>query len=159
MYVQDNTPLAEARYRARFWFDPNGIAMAANNSHDIFIGNSGASTGVLRVEFRYDGANYQLRAALRNNASTWTNSEWVTISDTPHSIEVDWRAATSTSTSNGSLTLWIDGTQRGSISGIANDTRRIENVRLGPVSGIDPSTRGVYYLDTFVSRRSTYIGP
>ena len=31
--------------------------------------------------------------------------------------------------------------------------------RLGPSSGIDSGTRGTYFIDTFESRRSTYIGP
>ena len=56
-------------------------------------------------------------------------------------------------------TLWIDGVQSGSLSGVDNDTRRIDHVALGAVSGIDAGTLGTYYLDAFESRRQTYIGP
>jgi hypothetical protein len=40
-----------------------------------------------------------------------------------------------------------------------NDTRRIDRVRLGALTGIDTGTRGTYYFDAFESRRQNYIGP
>ncbi len=158
IYVTDNTPNAEPRYRARFYFDPNSITMASGNAHYIFYGLSGASTVVLRIEFRYSGG-YQLRAALVNNSNTWTTSNWFTISDAPHYLEIDWRASTAAGANNGYLTFWIDGVQQASLTGVANDTRRIDSVQLGPVSGIDSGTRGTTYFDAFESRRVTYIGP
>jgi hypothetical protein len=96
---------------------------------------------------------------VRNDKSGWSNSTWLTISDAPHSIELDWRAATAAGANNGGLTLWIEGVQQASLTGIDNDTRRIDRVRLGPVSGLDSGTRGTYYLDAFESRKQTYIGP
>jgi hypothetical protein len=158
LYVTDDTPLAEARYRARFYFDPNSITMANNNAHYIFYGYSGTTTVVLRIEFHYSGG-YQLRAALVNNSTSWTTSNWFTVSDAPHYIELDWRAATASGATNGSLTFWIDGVQQANLTGVANDTRRIDRVSLGPLAGIDSGTRGTTYFDAFESRRSTYIGP
>jgi len=52
IYVQDDTPNAKSRYRARFYFDPNSIPMASGNTYYVFYGYSGASTVVLRTEFR-----------------------------------------------------------------------------------------------------------
>jgi hypothetical protein len=132
--------------------------MSNNNAHYILYGYSGTSTVALRIEFRYSVA-YQVRASAVNNGTTWTSSNWFTISNAPHYLEVDWVAATSAGANNGYLTLWTDGTQRANLTGIANDTRRIDRVRLGPVAGIDSGTRGTYYLDEFESRRRTYIGP
>jgi hypothetical protein len=158
-YVTDGLPTAEPRYRARFYFDPNSITMASSNAYYIFYGYSGTSTVVLRIELRFQSSNYQLRAALVNNAATWTTSSWFTVSDAPHFIEMDWAAATAARANNGYLTLWIDGTQRANLTGVANDTRRIDQVQLGAVAGIDTGTRGTCYFDTFESRRQTYIGP
>jgi hypothetical protein len=45
------------------------------------------------------------------------------------------------------------------LTGIDNDTKRVEMVRLGAVTGIDSGTRGTYYFDTFESHRTGYIGP
>mgnify|MGYP000897045375 CR=1 FL=1 len=160
MYVTDDRPTAERRYRTRFYFDPNSIFMLTGNAHYIFYGyTTDNATVVLQVEFRYAFPNYQLRAAIRNDASTFTNTNWVTISDAPHYVELDWAASAAAGANNGSLTFWIDGVQRAALTGIDNDTRRVERIRLGPVAGIDTSTRGTYYMDAFMSRRTLYTGP
>ena len=52
IHVTDDTPNGELRYRARFYFDPNSIDMNNSNSHVIFYGYAGASTEVIRLEFR-----------------------------------------------------------------------------------------------------------
>lgn len=159
IYVVDDSPNGEPRYRVRFYFDPNSITMASGDNHFILRGYSGSSTLVLRIQFRFSSGNYQLRAALRNDASTWTNSPWITLTDAPHSIEFDWIAASGAGANNGGLTLWIDGVQRASLAGVDNDTRRIDQIRLGAVAGIDSGTRGSYYFDAFDSRRQSYMGP
>jgi hypothetical protein len=74
-------------------------------------------------------------------------------------MEFDWRASTGAGLNNGGLTLWIDGTQSANLIGIDNDTRRIDRVQLGAVTGVDSGTRGTYYFDAFESRRQVYIGP
>jgi parallel beta-helix repeat protein len=159
MYVSDDRPNAEPRYRARFYFDPNSIAMANGDTHNIFRGFHGGSTVALRVVFAFSGGAYQIRAALVNDGSTFTDTNWFTISDAPHAIELDWRAATGAGANNGGLTLWIDGSQQADLTGIDNDTRRIDSVRLGALAGIDTGTRGAYFFDAFDSRRGSYIGP
>ena len=162
-YVSDNTPNAEPRYRARFYFDPNSIVMADRDAFYLLYGYSGTSTGVLRVELRMFKLHYQVRAALRNDSNGWTNSSWLNIADAPHWIELDWQAAAVAGANNGSLSLWIDGEINGapsaSVSGIDNDTRRIDQIQFGVESGIDAGTRGTLYFDAFESRRQSYIGP
>jgi hypothetical protein len=159
IYVTDDSPNAEPRYRARFYFDPNSIAMLNGDTHFIFRGYSGTTTIALRVQFRFSSGAYQLRAGLVGDGSTWANSNWLTISDARHVIELDWRAATAAGANNGSLTVWIDGTQQANLVGVDNDTRRIDRARLGAVSGVDTGTQGTYYFDAFESRRQTFIGP
>ncbi|HSL44237.1 MAG TPA: right-handed parallel beta-helix repeat-containing protein [Anaerolineales bacterium] len=159
IYVTDDSPNAERRYRARFYFDPNSLSMATGNAHYLFHGYTGTSTLVLRVELRYSNGSYQLRAALRNDKSSWINTNWFTINDAPHAIEIDWRASTASGANNGGLTFWIDGTQRANLAGVDNDTRRIDRIQLGAVAGVDSGTRGRYYFDGFEARRQTYIGP
>jgi len=164
MYVTDQRPEAEARYRFRFYFDPNAIAMTSGDAHFIFYGYQGTNTVVLRIEFRRLNSSYQLRAAALNDppttgAATWRTTSFFTISDAPHFLEVDWQAATTPGANNGALNFWIDGGQRPGLTSIDNDTRRIDSVRLGTIAGIDVGTRGAYYFDAFESRRRSYIGP
>jgi predicted outer membrane repeat protein len=159
IYVTDDTPNAEPRYRMRFYFDPNSLTMANGDSHIIFRGFAGSSTIVLRIEFGFSSGAYQIRAGLLNDGSTWTETNWFTISDASHAIEVDWRAATAAGANDGGLTLWIDGSQQADLTGIDNDTRRVDRARLGPVASLDAGTSGTSYFDAFESRRQTYIGP
>jgi sugar lactone lactonase YvrE len=161
IYVTDDRPAAEPRYRARFYFDPNSISMVSGDLHNIFLGYSGTSstTGVLKIVFRFSNGAYQLRGALLNDSSAWVLSNWFTISDAPHSVEFDWQAASSAGANNGYLTMWIDGGQVANLTGVANDAWRMDRVRMGAVSALDTGTRGTYYFDAFESRRQTYIGP
>jgi hypothetical protein len=158
IYVVDQSPQNESRYRARFWFDPNSITMANGNTHYIFYGLTSASASVVRVEFRFSSGNYQLRVAVRDNGNTWTNGGWTTISDAPHVVELDWRASSGSGANSGGVTLWIDGTQVSALNGTNNDTRQIDQAWMGAVAGIDNGTRGTYYFDAFESHRQSYIG-
>ena len=133
--------------------------MVSGNAHFILYGYNGTSKVVLRVEFRNSSGSYQLRAGLLNDASNWTKSSWFTITDAPHFIEFDWRAASVAGANNGGLTLWIDGVQKANLAAVDNDTWRMDRVRLGAVNGIDAGTRGTYFFDAFASGRETYIGP
>jgi len=158
LYVRDDTPNAETRYRARFYFDPNGIVMTSGDGHTILEAYQGI-TAVVHVQFRSSAGGYQVRARIRTDATTFLSTAWYTISDASHFIELDWLAATGVGANNGSLTLWMDGVQMQIVSGVDNDTRRVDEVRLGPLSGIDAGTSGAEFFDAFESRRSTYIGP
>jgi hypothetical protein len=159
LYVRDDSPNSELRYRARFYFDPNAIKMASGNKHYIFKAFAGKSTEVMQMEFGQTSGAYQVRASLLNDGSTWKYTDWLTISDGSHFIELDWRAASGAGANNGGLTLWIDGVQQADLTGVDNDTRRIDRIRLGALSGVDSGTRGTYYFDAFESRRQSYIGP
>jgi hypothetical protein len=159
IFLTDDRPEAERRYRARFYFDPNSISMASGNAHYIFYGYSGANPAVLRQELRFSSGAYQLRAGLLDDGTAWRDTAWFTISDAPHFIELDWRAATIAGANDGGLTLWIDGVQQANLTGVDNDTRRIDRIRWGAIAGIDNATRGTYYFDAFSSGRVNYIGP
>ena len=89
IYTTDDTPNAEPRYRARFYFDPNSITMASGDAHYIFKGFSGASTDLFQMELRFSSGSYEIRVRVLNDASSWTNSNWFTITDSSHYIEVD----------------------------------------------------------------------
>ncbi|MGE5460110.1 MAG: Ig-like domain-containing protein [Solirubrobacterales bacterium] len=159
IYVTDDSPSHEPRYRARFSFDPNSISMAAGDSFHIFDGYSGRSTDVLSVRLRFRGGAYQLGIAVRNDHAAWKNTGWFAIDDAPVAIELDWVAATARGANDGELTFWLDGVPQTTVTGVNDDTRRIDRVRLGAVSGVDRGTRGTSFFDAFTSQRQLYIGP
>jgi len=49
MYVQDDTPNGETRYRARFRFDPNSIAMGSSNAHSAAVRLLGKAPMAIQV--------------------------------------------------------------------------------------------------------------
>jgi hypothetical protein len=159
IYVNDDSPNAETRYRARFYFDPNSITMTSGDAHFIFKGFMNTATDILQVEFRNSLGAYQIRAKLLNDSSAFVVTNWFTISDASHVIELDWRAATAAGANNGGLTLWVDGLQQVDLTGIDNDTWRVDRARLGALAGMDVGTSGTYYFDAFESRRQTFVGP
>jgi hypothetical protein len=158
IYVVDDSLADEPHYRARFYFDPNSISMSNGDAHSIFDGSNPTGTEMFWVEFGYSTGGYQIRVHILNDSNATTSTAWIAISDMPHSIEVDWRAATAAGANNGGLTLWIDDIEKGNLSNIDNDTHRIKAVHLGVLSRINVGTRGTYYFDAFESRRLTYIG-
>jgi hypothetical protein len=158
IYVTDNTPNLEPRYRMRFYFDPNSITMADSDMFTLMYGFSG-STSMLRVDFRISGGAYQLMARALDDGSIWSATPWFTISDSPHAIELDWQASTAVGANNGTLTFWIDGVELSLVTGIDNDTRRMDTTRLGAATGLDAGTVGAVFFDAFDSRRQNYIGP
>ena len=88
------------------------------------------------------------------DAGTWTEGNWYDISNSWNAIEVDYQALTT----SGSLTLWLEGVQKQSLTSIDNDissplgTRTVTEARLG-AQGIETGTRGALNFDDFESRR------
>lgn len=163
MYVRSDHPVAEPRYRARFYFDPNSITMASADIHSLFNGRTASGANVFTIQFNYTTTttppSYRIRPQIYNNAGSATSGSYQVISDAPHYIEIDWQADTAAGATNGALTLWIDGVLKQTMSTIDNETLRVEEVRLGPLTGLDAGTLGTYFLDAFESRKTTYIGP
>jgi PKD repeat protein len=158
LYAQDNHPSAEAHYRARFYFDPNSLPMANGNGQYLFAGYSGSMADVFSVHLLYSGGQYRTRASLTSDGGGYYFTPSVPLSDGPHFIEVEWQAASAPGASDGYATLWLDGVQVATRTGVDNDGLRLEQVRLGP-TGVDTGTRGTTFFDEFESHRENYIGP
>ena len=159
IFLTDDLADQEAQYRARFYFDPNSIGMASGDSHYIFWGYNPSSGDVFRMNFRYWAGNYQLQAFTYLDGGSVRATPWQTLSDEAHFVELDWQAGSGVGADDGQMTLWIDGVEQASLSGLDNDTQRGEFVRLGAIAGVDNGTRGTYYFDAFASQRQSYIGP
>ena len=150
----DNTPSSESRYRARFYFDPNSITMADLDTLYFFSAFSSTGRDLFHLYLRFYNSEYQIRASIVGDAGLYYFTQWYSLTDAPHFIEIDWQAGAGT----GSASLWIDGSLRQTISGITSPNQRVDTLWLGPYAGIDTGTRGVYSFDAFESRRQNPIG-
>ncbi len=159
LFVTDNSPTSEPRYRVRFNLHLNSIPMAPKNSFVVFDASSPAGMVVARLTLRWSGSQYEIRTGTRNDGGAFTSSPWIGISGSAWSaIELDWRASTGPGANDGGLTIWVDSVQKSNVTAVDNDTLRVDRARLGAVSGLDTGTRGSLYLDAFESRRETFIG-
>jgi uncharacterized protein YjiK len=153
MLVRNDSPTAESRYRARFYFNPNSITMATGDNITLFQALDSNGTIVLSIQFNRSSTGYQLRARSYDNGSgAFVNTPYVTISNAVNIVEFDWG-------NDGHLTFWIDGLQQANLTGINNSIYKVETVRLGAPNMSTTGTSGTIYIDAFESRRSTYIGP
>jgi hypothetical protein len=159
-YVRDDSPVAEPRYRARFYVDPNSISMLNGDNIYILQGYAtGTSAIMLRVEISINNGLYRARLRVLNDSGVWQSTGYTTISDAPHLIELDWLAASAAGANNGQAVFWVDGVQQGVISGIDNDSHRVDSARFGTVYLGSATMSGTIYFDAYESRRQTYIGP
>jgi len=158
MFVQDNSPLAERHYRARFYFDPNSIAIPDGDSLVLFEGRDLSAGTVFQVSLRYSDDAYQVGASLVDDNQTNYATDWSTITDDVHALEVEWARASDAESSNGFAILWVDGESVGSVGSVDNDTLRVDNVRLGVLSPSSANISGTLYIDDFASNRDEYVG-
>jgi len=161
LYVQDDTPAAEPRYRARFLFDPNGFVPGPGNGNsmvNLFVAFQGTSTRAITIALRRRQGQYSVQAQAILDGGTQVSTAFVNITDAPHAVEFDWRRATAAGANNGSLQLWIDGAAVATIGGLDNDTTGVDLARLGP-QNLQSGASGTLFFDRLESRRTTFIGP
>ncbi len=161
-FVQDDTPAAEARYRARFYFDPNGFdpgeSVGRLRQHLFLAFSEAPLKRLVLIMLRRIGSQYAIGAHVRRDDDTLAKSSFVSITDGPHAVEFDWQKASAPGTSDGRFELWIDGVSVLTLTGLDNDERAVDFVRMGALS-VKAGASGTLYFDEFVSRRLAYIGP
>jgi uncharacterized delta-60 repeat protein len=161
LYVQDDTPDDESRYRARFHFDPNGFDPGEAEQHRrtrLFIAFAeDPMRRLAAVVLRRLEGSYSLMARVRQDDNTQVSTPFVPIDDGPHAIELDWRRASGPDALDGAFELWIDGVSVAMLAGLDNSDG-VDLARLGALS-VKTGAAGALHWDEFESRRESYIGP
>jgi subtilisin family serine protease len=111
-----------------------------------------SSQVVFRIQLRRNSGTYQIRAVISRQGGT-TNTNWYTISNAYHPIEIAWQSG-----SSASFSLYLDGSLKQTAANLNTGAYTLRSVRLGPSAGLSGSP-GSEYFDGFVSTRTTYIGP
>ena len=161
LYVQDESPDAESRYRARFRFDPNGFTPGTDTQRVLVMqafSRTPDRKKLVQLMVKRTSGQYRLMAKVRLDDGTSAATPWVPFSDAPHAIEIDWQRASSAVSADGHFQLFLDGTSVSSLTGLENAANFLDFVRLGAIA-VRPTTNGTIYFDGFVSHRSSYIGP
>jgi hypothetical protein len=157
LYVEDQAPDNELRYRVKFFVDPHTFDPGEAGGRfrvRILLGFDIDPT--LRRQFavvlRRIGGQYSLMVRTTRANGTRANTSFFPLTPGPHSIELDWQRAGAAGVADGTMTLWIDDELKQVVSGLDTGLYGIDQVRLGPTS-IKQGANGILYFDRFESRR------
>jgi hypothetical protein len=162
IYVQDDRPADEWRYRARFYFDPNGFdpgeASGRFRTRLFILFEEAPTRRLAAIVLRRQGGAYSLRGRCRLDDNTQANTPFIPLTDEPHAIELSWRRSSGPDAEDGQLELFIDGTSVSVLTGLDNSISAVDFVRMGALS-VKAGASGTMYWDEFISRRDNLIGP
>jgi hypothetical protein len=162
LFVQDDSPDDEGRYRARFWLDPNGFdpgESAGKRRTRVLLAFQDAPTRrLMAVVLRRISGQYALMGRARRDDNSQANTGFFAITDAPHAVEVAWSQSSTPDANDGTLEMWIDGALVSSLTGLDNHASGIDFVRLGALS-VKTTAAGTLFFDAFDSRRASYVGP
>jgi bacillolysin len=161
LYVQDDTPDNEPRYRARFYLDPNtfdpGEALTHRRTR-VLLGFEEPNLRVFAIVLRRLNGQYSLMGRARLDSGVRADTGFFNITDAPHAVEIEWVRSSGADASDGTFEMWIDGVSVRRLTGLDNSVSAIDFARLGALS-VKAGASGVMFWDHFDSRRQTYIGP
>jgi hypothetical protein len=162
LYVQDDRPTGENRYRARFYFDTNGFDPGEAENHRrirlFIVFEESPLRRVAAVVLRRLGGVYALMGRARLDDNSQADTGFTAIDDGEHFVELDWVRSSGPDAEDGAFQLWIDGTSVAALTGLDNSLSAVDLVRLGALS-VKSGASGTLFWDEFESRRQTHIGP
>jgi hypothetical protein len=162
LYVQDDAPTDEGRYRARFRFDTNGFDPGEDEGHfrtRVFIAFDGEPVRRLAaLVLRRQNGLYGLMGRVRRDDNSQANTGFFPIANGEHVVEIDWQRSSGPDADDGSFRLWLDGVPVSTLAGVDNGLGGVDFVRLGALS-VKTGANGILYWDEFESHRENYIGP
>jgi hypothetical protein len=162
IFVRDDSPLNENRYRARFYFDPNDFdpgEAAGFFRIRILIAFNASNQRLITLVLRRQGGAYSIMGRVRRDDGSRADTGFFGITNAPHFVEFDWRRSSGPGASDGQFALLIDDAVVSTLTGIDNDSSPVDFVRIGVMVLKSAAASGTMYFDEFESRRLTPIGP
>jgi len=160
LYVEDDRPHDEERYRARFWLDPSDYDPGESQGHCrtrlFLVFEEAPMRRLAAIVLKRQGGVYGIEGRCRLDDGAQADTGFFPISGGPHAIEIDWQRATGPA--NGRFELFIDGVSRAVLTSLASGGHAVDLVRLGALS-VKSGATGTLFWDEFESRRQGYIGP
>lgn len=148
-FLHDDEPEGQTAFNLRFRLDPHTADLVNGNS--AILAGASKSNGMhggehLRLKLRGLGGVLELRAEAKNDEGQYETTVWTPLATGAHPVEVQWKAAGGDGAGDGFVRLWVDGTLRGEVVGIDNDSWDVESFRLGGI-WLPASALGVVYID------------
>lgn len=157
MYVQDDSPLAERGYAAKFFVDPSNLSLQQKSIAIFAAFDTTQRAPVLLLSLSQSQRGILVRAETLT-VNGFVAGPWAPLGRGPHLVEVAWTRTPSASKALGLVTLAIDGTFVSQVAGLANPYG-IDTIRLGLPNANPAKNSGEIYFDEFEARRLPTIGP
>lgn len=162
LFVQDDSPTDENRYRARLYVDPTGFDPGESANHRrtrVLIGfEENPTRRLMAIVLRRLGGEYSVMARARRDDNSQADTGFFAITPGPHVLEVDWIRSSGPDASDGEFRFWVDGVLRSTLTGLDNSVSSVDFARMGALS-VKVGATGTLRFDEFESRRLNYIGP
>lgn len=165
-FVESRHPQAEPEYWARFYLDLDDLTLPGGETLLHLVAADGNGQAELAVGIRRDptlGNRLFVRATKDDGSTVSTEGAGeLTVPAGWHAYELRWRA--SGGAADGVAEICLDdspdgGTACAALTGLDNDTGRIETVRWGALEVPAAPGLGTLYLDDFHSRTTGPVGP
>ena len=161
IFVTDDTPNAETRYRFRIYFDPNSITTDDWDEFSIVRCTDEGVTTIFYLSIVYLAAEGGFTTRVNYETDTGDgNSTRFPLVDGVNMIEIDWKASSAPGANDGEIKIYTgeDVTLKETVSNLDTDTFSIGEIDIG----IFPwnVNNGTIYLDDFASNNDgSEIGP
>lgn len=149
-YLEDDTPAAEATYRARFYTNLDQLVLGANDEVEHFVALDAADVAQLIIRIIPDGLGHALTMAAREDNGDLTElplAAKIPLASGWNAIELEWIADDVA----GQLLVSVNGGASSGLTALDTGMRRIETVRWGAASGIVDASSGKIFQDEFLS--------
>ena len=144
-YVQDDSPNAATTYNAEFSVNLDNLGLGSGDELDLFVAYDGDGIPQLRLTV---SAGVGIVMEVSDDAGGYSSTPGSAVVPGWNTVQLNWEASTSATVS-----LTVNHGTPAVVSGLDNDTARIESVRLGAVGGTVTATSGTISLDNFISWR------
>jgi len=138
LFVEDQSPVDENRYRGRFYFNPDTFDPGEAQNHfrtRVFIlFEENPTRRLAAIVLKRQSGAYSIEGRCRLDGGAQSDTGFFGLTSAPHSIELDWQQSTTPSANDGRCELFIDGVSRSVMSGLDNNASTVDFVRLGALS-------------------------
>jgi hypothetical protein len=125
----------------------------------VFLAFTGATNRrVAAVVLKRQAGVYSVEGRARLDSDAQADTGFFTIPNAPTEVEIDLRASSAPLANDGRFELFVNGVSQAVLTGLDNDTTRVDYVRMGTMS-VKTGASGTMFFDGFASQRRSRIGP
>jgi Leucine-rich repeat (LRR) protein len=154
----DDTPVDQTSFSARFNMDINSFSMPDGTRFRFLEAKRGLPRTFFLVLRRLSG-QYQIQFNILVDGGIKYKSAWYALSDTPHTLEIDWQASSADGANDGYIQLYMDDALLEEMTGLDNDTHIVSSLRIGFIGRLEGSPiSGIWHVDDVATSSAGYIG-